>query len=67
MKATKKLFALFLAMTVLFTVCSISVFATVDDSWIRTVDDDEIDDIWEVIDALKNATPEQIDRILDIL
>ncbi|MBQ2988132.1 MAG: hypothetical protein IJD59_03415 [Clostridia bacterium] len=27
MKATKKLFALFLAMTVLFTVCSISVFA----------------------------------------
>jgi hypothetical protein len=31
------------------------------------VDDDEIDDIWEVVDALKNATPEQIDRILDIL
>ncbi len=43
MKATKKLFALFLAMTVLFTVCALSVFATADDSWIRTVDDDEID------------------------
>lgn len=31
------------------------------------VDDDEIDDIWEVLDALKNATPDQIERILDIL
>ena len=44
MKTTKKLFALFLAMTVLFTVCSISVFATANGSWIITSDrDDEID------------------------
>lgn len=43
MKTTKKFLAIFLALTVLFTVCSLSVFATADDPWIRTVDDDEID------------------------
>ena len=42
-------------------------FGKLATSTVITVDDDEIDDIWEVIDALKNATPEQIDRILDIL
>ena len=43
MKTTKKFLAIFLAMTVLFTVCSLSVFATADDPWIRTVDGNEID------------------------
>ena len=43
MKTTKKFLAIFLALTVLFAVCSLSVFATTDDPWTRTVDDDEID------------------------
>lgn len=42
-------------------------FGEMANSTVIIVDDDEIDDIWEVVDALKNATPEQIDRILDIL
>ena len=43
MKTTKKFLAIFLALTVLFAVCSLSVFATTDDPWTRTVDDDETD------------------------
>ena len=44
MKTTKKFLALFLAMTVLFTICSLSVFAAANGSWIITDDwNDEID------------------------
>lgn len=43
MKTTKKFLAIFLAMTVLFTVCSISVFAATNGSLVIT--DDWVDEI----------------------
>ncbi len=44
MKTTKKLCALLLAMTVLFTVCALSVFASANNTWTTSdFEDSEID------------------------
>ena len=44
MKTTKKFLAIFLALTVLFTVCSLSVFATANNTWTTSdFEDSEID------------------------
>ena len=44
MKTTKKFLAIFLALTMLFTVCSLSVFASADNTWTTSdFEDSEID------------------------